>query len=77
MSDMTDLLKRAFEKAAQELPEYEQDAIGRWLLDAIENEEKRWDAAFARSPEKLDRLEQQALDDIKAGRTEPLDPDKL
>jgi hypothetical protein len=56
--DMTDLLKRAFEKAAQELPEHEQDAIGRWVLDAIENEEKLWDTAFARSPEKLDRLEQ-------------------
>jgi len=33
---MTELLKKAFEKAARELPEYEQDEIGRWLLDVIE-----------------------------------------
>ncbi len=74
---MTELFKKAIEKAAQELPDYEQDEFGRWLLEAIESDERRWDAAFAQSGHVLDRLENQALEDIKAGRTEPLDPDKL
>lgn len=74
---MTDLFKRAVEKAAQEFPDYQQDEFALWLLEVIESDEKQWDAAFAQSSHVLDRLENQALEDIKAGRTEPLDPDKL
>jgi hypothetical protein len=74
---MTELFRRAFERAAEELPEYEQDEFANWLLRALESDEKQWDAAFAQSGPVLDRLEAQALEDIKTGRAEPLDPDKL
>jgi hypothetical protein len=74
---MTDLLRRAFEKAAQELSDGEQDEMGRRLLELIESDEKRWDEAFARSGEQLDRLAEDALEDFRAGRTTPLDPEKL
>jgi hypothetical protein len=74
---MTELLRRAMERVAAEVPDYEQDELARWLLDTIESDERRWDAAFAQSGRVLDRLEKQALEDIEAGRTEPLDPDKL
>jgi hypothetical protein len=70
---MTELLKRAFEKASG-LPDYEQDELARRLIDAIESDERRWHAA---SPEKLDRLADKALEALRTGRTEPLDPEKL
>lgn len=72
----TQLLKQAFEKASQ-LPEEEQNFIARWLIRAIESDSQLWDAAFASSIEKLDELGEQALAEYRAGRTEPLDPDKL
>ncbi len=72
----TELLRRAFEKASQ-LPEHEQDALAERLIQAIESDARLWDALFARSVEKLDQLAEQALEDYRAGRTEPLDPDKL
>jgi hypothetical protein len=74
---MTDLLRRAFEKAAEELPDYEQDELGRRLLELLETDDKRWEEAFARTGEQLDRLAARARDDIRAGRVRPLDPEKL
>jgi hypothetical protein len=74
----TDLLKRAFEKAAAELPDYEQDDLAERLLKLLESDnDARWDALFAQSPDKLDRLAQRALEDWEAGRATPLDPEKL
>lgn len=63
----TNLLKQAFEKAS-ELPEYEQDAIAEYLIGTIESDAQRWEAAFARAPEKLDQLAQEALEEYRAGR---------
>ncbi len=69
---MTQLLKKAFEKAAREMSEREQDEFARWLLEAIERDEKNWDTAFARSQGKLQRLARKALDDLRSGRAKPL-----
>jgi hypothetical protein len=44
---MTELLKKAFEKASEKLPDYEQDEIAQWLLNAIEADEHRWDVALS------------------------------
>lgn len=74
---MTALLRQAFEKLAAELPEHEQDAIANRLLDVIEDDERRWDKAFAETPEKAQRLADEALRAFHAGLTEPLDHDKL
>lgn len=73
---ITELLKRAFQKAA-ELPECEQDALAESLIQAIESDARSWDAAFESSVEKLDKLAEQALADYRAGRAKPLDPEKL
>jgi hypothetical protein len=78
LEDMaTELLKRAFTEAGDSLSEFEQDELGYWLLDAITNDDRRWDMLFSKSSRKLDDLERQAIADIEAGRAKPLDPDDL
>jgi len=73
---MGKLLERAIEEA-QKLSEEEQEAIGAWLLAEIDSERK-WDELFSRPPsETLERMAAQALEDHRAGRTTPLDPDRL
>jgi hypothetical protein len=74
---MTKLPKRAFEKAAKELPDNEQDMIAQQLLNLLESDERRWDEAFAHSGEKLDQLAQRARDHLRAGRVKPFNPEEL
>jgi hypothetical protein len=40
-------------------------------------DDEKWERSFAASPEKLDQLVASALEEIDAGLTEELDPDKL
>lgn len=56
---MTKLLEQAFEKASK-LPEFEQNALARWLLDEIISE-KKWEKIFAESEDMLDKLADEAL----------------
>ena len=72
---MTQLLKRAFDKAAQG-PEALQDAIAALILAELESEQ-RWDESFARSQDALKALGEEALAEHRAGRSKPLDPDTL
>ena len=72
---MTEALKKAFE-AASRLPEPEQDDLAAAILEELDADE-RWEAAFARSQDALERLADEALAEHRAGRTEPLDPDAL
>ena len=73
---MGKLLAQAIEEA-QKLPDHEQEAIGAWLLAEIESE-RRWDELFSRPPsEALERMAAEALEDFRADRTTPLDPDRL
>ena len=72
---MTKLLERAFEEASK-LPEGEQDALGRILLEELASE-RRWEGLFAGSHELLADLADQALAEHRAGQTKKLDPDKL
>ena len=72
---MTKALKKAFE-AASRLPDADQDELAAAILEELEADE-RWDAAFARSQDALARLGDEALEEYRAGRTEPLDPDAL
>jgi hypothetical protein len=73
---MGKLLERAIAEA-HKLSESEQEAIGAWLLAEIESE-RRWDGLFSRPPsETLKRMAEEALADHRAGRTVPLDPDRL
>jgi len=72
---MTKALRKAFE-AASRLPEPDQDELAAAILEELEADE-RWEAAFARSQDVLARLADEALEEHRAGRTEPLDPNAL
>jgi len=73
---MTKLLEQAIEEV-KKLPEDEQDALAERLLVALD--EQRWDELFAQpeSEKFLEELANEIREDIKAGRAEPLDPDKM
>jgi hypothetical protein len=72
---MTKLLEKAFAEAVK-LPKKEQDKLAKWLLAELESE-RRWDDAFARSPDHLTRLADEALKEHRKGRTKPLNPEQL
>jgi hypothetical protein len=72
---MTKLLQQAFDEASK-LPEREQDALGRILLEELASE-RRWDELFSKSPDLLADLADEALVEHRSGRTEKLDPEKL
>ena len=74
---MTELLAKVFKKVSEELPEYEQDAFAQWLLKLTEDDESLWDAQFAESADKLEKLADKALMEYAKGRTEVLDLAKL
>jgi uncharacterized alpha-E superfamily protein len=73
--NMTRLLEKAFKKAS-ELPDVEQNALAKWLLEELEAERK-WERLFAESEDVLDRLADEALEAHKQGKTKPLDIEKL
>jgi hypothetical protein len=58
---MTTLLANAFEEASK-LPESDQDALAKWLLDELHSE-KRWAASFAESEDILEKLADEALEE--------------
>jgi hypothetical protein len=68
-------LEKAFAEAAK-LPPDEQERFARFILAELASE-RRWDEAFARSGDVLERLADEALEDYRRGDTEPLDPDNL
>jgi hypothetical protein len=67
---MTQLLEKAFKKAKR-LPETEQNALARWLIEEMESERK-WGKAFAQSEDILDKLANEAQIEYKKGKTNPL-----
>ncbi|MEH2157613.1 hypothetical protein [Nostoc sp.] len=72
---MTELLQQAIAKL-KNLPANEQDAIATMILAELEDE-RRWDEAFARSPDMLAKLATEAMVEYRAGKTQELDPDTL
>jgi len=72
---MTKLLEVAFKKASK-LPEVEQNAIAKWLLEELEDE-KKWEKEFSESEDVLDRLADEAVKAHGKGKTRPMDFDRL
>ena len=68
---MTQLLERAF-AAASKLPDAEQDAVASFVLSELESEQ-RWGEAFAASQDQLAALADEALRELEAVETQPLD----
>ncbi|MEH2235686.1 hypothetical protein [Nostoc sp.] len=72
---MTELLEQAIAKL-KTLSANEQDVIAAMILAELEDE-RRWDEAFARSPDMLAKLATEAMAEYRAGKTQDLDPDTL
>jgi hypothetical protein len=72
---MTKMLERAVARVKQ-LSEEQQNAIAALILDEIEDD-ARWDAAFAASPDLLAQLAAEAEEEDRKGLTKELDPDTL
>ena len=69
------LLEKVIEETAK-LPEAEKEAFAAFMLAELESEH-RWDDLFARSQDVLARMAEEARQEYRTGRTEPLDLDKL
>ena len=69
---MTQLLERAISEI-KKLPVEEQDAIAAVIMAELESE-REWDNAFEGSNDELGRLAEEALQEYRADKTEPLDP---
>lgn len=73
---MNEILKLAFKRAAEVMSDAEQEAFGRWLLGIIDQDEHRWNKAFADPSTKLATIADKVLRDFRADRVEPLDIEK-
>jgi hypothetical protein len=68
-------MSKLFDKAVQEarkLPPEEQDALGAIILEEIADE-ARWAKKFAETQHLLEKLADEALAELGAGRATPLD----
>ena len=72
---MTTLLEQAIDKL-RELPYSEQDAMAAIILDELADE-GRWDAAFARSQDRLAEIAEHVRAEIRARRTRDIGIDEL
>ncbi len=72
---MTSLLKKAFDKASK-LPASTQDELALELLNDLESELK-WKTAFDTSQDKLERLAEEALKELKSGKARKMGFDEL
>ena len=54
----------------------EQDALAAMILEELEDE-RRWDEAFARSPDILAKLTNEVMAEHRAGKTLDLDPETM
>jgi len=72
---MTELLERAIAKL-KDLPTQEQNAIAAMILEELEDDH-RWDESFARSPDLLAKLADEAMGEYRENQTQELDPETL
>ena len=72
---MTQLLEKAISEI-KKLPVEEQDAIAAVIMAELESE-REWDNAFEESHNELGRLAEEALQEYRADKTEPLNPDRI
>ncbi len=72
---MTILLEQALAEV-KKLPDLEQDAIAKVILEELADE-ARWEDAFANSQPQLAKLAAKARADIQAGRVKNMGMDEL
>jgi hypothetical protein len=64
---MTKLLEKAFKKASK-LPEVDQNVLAKWLLEELESDHI-WEKKFSESENILEKLDDEALDAHRKGKT--------
>ena len=74
---MNEIFKLAIKRAAEVMSDAEQEVFGQWFLNVLDQDERRWDKAFADPSTKLASIADKVLRDFRAERTEPLDIEKL
>ena len=72
---MTKLWEKAFEEASK-LPEAEQNALARWLIEEV-LAEKKWEKILTESEDILEHLADEAMTEHTEGKTKPLDINSL
>lgn len=72
---MTQLLEKAIDELSK-LAEDQQDSIASLILEEMEDD-RRWSLTFDKSPEKLEQLAKEALDEYHIGKTKSIDPSDL
>ena len=72
---MTKLLEKAFQKAS-ELPEVEQNALAKQLIDELETD-RDWEQKLAESEDILEKLAVEAPEAHGKGKTRKLDLSRL
>jgi hypothetical protein len=72
---VTKALKEAFRRAS-ELPDADQDVLAERLLAELGGDDA-FDRKIAATSHKLASLAEEALAERRAGKTEPLDPERL
>jgi len=71
---MTKALEEAFREASK-LPESDQDALAAAIRAELKTEAE-WESLLSSSQGALGKLADEALDEYRAGRSQPLDPEK-
>ena len=66
-------------KMIEQLPESDQERVAEHLREYLAEleDEQKWDEAFAKSQDKLIYAAREARKQIKEGKSEPMDLDKL
>jgi hypothetical protein len=72
---MNKLLEQAFAAAAKLSPAEQDLLASRLLAELADNDD--FDRKISETSDKLTRLAREAIDEHRAGRTQPLDPDRL
>lgn len=72
---MTTTLQAAFAEAAKLSPR-DQEEFAAWILAELTSD-RRWNQLFHKSEDLLAALADEALDELRAGKTLPLDPETL
>jgi hypothetical protein len=71
---VTKALEDAFREASK-LPESEQDSLAAAIRSEIATDAD-WDRAFRDSQDVISRLADEALDELRSGKTQSIDPEK-
>lgn len=72
---MTVTLEAAFDEISK-LSTDDQDAFAAWIMAELVSE-RRWQKLFAGTPDLLANLAQEALNEHRAGKSQPLNPEQL